>query len=316
MNALTRREAIQLTAAAIAGSLTLARPSRAGPSSIAGDDDPSIRRTSVDLPSGIRLHYAEMGEAEKPIIVCLHGYTDSWHSYRPVMPLLAQTHRVIAVDLRGHGDSSTPSGDFTFDAFATDVVALLMHLGIDRAAFIGHSMGSFVARRIAADHPDRVERLILVGAARTVDNSEVRGLRGEVHALGESIPREFVEGFQTGTLFDRRLVPEWFFNACVEASGRVQPRVWREAIDAMFNDQQALSDVNLTCPTLVIGGERDAVFSAQEQRALAQAISGSKLLLYRHCGHSPNWEQPLRFAEDVQTFLARGATIAEPMFKS
>jgi pimeloyl-ACP methyl ester carboxylesterase len=62
--------------------------------------------------------------------------------------------------------------------------------------------------------------------------------------------------------------------------------------------------VRFDCPVLVLGGARDAVFHADEQREFARAIAGSKLLLYRHCGHAPNWEQPQRVAEDVQAFAA------------
>ena len=300
----SRRDVLRLSAAAATGVVPAPRVQTAAADRPDAEPDPRIQRSSVDLPSGVRLNVAEMGDADKPALVCLHGFTDSWRSYEPIMPLLAATHRVIAMDMRGHGASTTPAAEFTFDAFSYDVVGCLMNLGIARASIIGHSMGSFVARRIAADHPDRVEKLILVGAALSVDNEVVRGVQREVIALGDAIPREFIEGFQASTVLDHRLLPEWFFDVCVNASARVQPRVWRDTIAGMLGDQQTLRDVNFACPTLIIGGERDGVFNADEQRSLAKAISGSRLTLYRHCGHAPNWEQPLRFVEDVQAFLS------------
>ena len=304
MTALTRREAIQLSLAAVAGSLTVSRPSHADSPVLASHDLPSIRRATVDLALGTRLHYAEMGAADSPVIVCLHGYTDSWHSFRPVMPLLSQTHRVIAVDMRGHGETPAGHEPYSLDSVAGDVVAVMDALSIQRASVMGHSYGTFVARRVATSFGPRVERLVLIAGGRSPANSAVRGLLDQVVAQGERISPEFAGAFQASTVLDRALVPEWFFERCVAASLSVQPRIWREALAALISDSKTANDVHFPCPTLVLGGELDAVFSGDEQREFAHAIAGSKLLLYRHCGHAPNWEQPARVAEDVQDFIA------------
>ncbi len=304
MHDLNRRDAIRITFAAAAGSLLTVRTTSGITQPPAAHADPRFRFANVDGPSGVRLHFAECGETHRPAIICLHGLTDSWLSYRMVMPLLAKSHRVIALDLRGHGESSPPPGEFMFDDCAADVIAVMAHLRIERAAIIGHSMGSFIARRLAVSHPSHVSAMVLVGGALTADNAVVRDLESEVLQLGDHIPREFVEGFQASTVLDRSMLPEWFFNACVDASTRVQPRIWRSALSALIIDQRTSHDVRLGCRTLVIGGECDGAFSAAEQRSLAEAITGSRLLLYRHCGHAPHWEQPSRFVEDVQDFLA------------
>lgn len=167
-----------------------------------------IRETTVDLGSGLKLHYADSGDAPdlsgEPPLVLLHGYTDSWRSFLLVLPLLSQSRRVVAVDLVGHGDSSAPAGDYGTTRMARDTVELLDRLGIDTATLIGHSMGSFVARRVAVNDPRRVNRLVLIDSALTTNNAVLRELREEVAKLGDWIPEDFVEGFQASCLPSER----------------------------------------------------------------------------------------------------------------
>lgn len=143
---------------------------------------PTISFDKVQLPNGVHMHFAQQGPRTGPALVLLHGYSDSWASFSRVLPLFRPDLRVLVPDLRGHGDSSRPplaegsagqSGDgetetgqpatgYRIVDFAEDVVQLMNGLRIPKAVVLGHSMGGFVARRIAAFVEERVPRLILM----------------------------------------------------------------------------------------------------------------------------------------------------------
>jgi pimeloyl-ACP methyl ester carboxylesterase len=262
-----------------------------------------FREGTVELP-GRTLRYAECGEG-RPIVL-LHGYTDSWYSFRLALPSLADHGRCLAPDQRGHGASAYRGNDYSPGAFADDAAGFIDRLGLGPVALIGHSMGGLVARRVALARPDLVERLVLVGAPLRVDNAGVRALEAEVARFGSAVPRPFAEEFQAACVRDRGAVPGWFFDACVDASAGVPPRVWRLALAGILADDHTARLGEIRCPALVLGGREDVFFGADEQGELALALPRGRLLLYDRVGHSPHWERPERFAADVASFLAGG----------
>src|SRR5262245_11321468 len=104
--------------------------------------DPQIRESAMDVGWGLELHYAEVGGTRGRTLLLLHGYSDSWRSFRLVLPLLARLGRVIALDLRGHGDSPAPAGDYSPVRLAGDVAGFMDRLGLGAVTLVGHSMGS------------------------------------------------------------------------------------------------------------------------------------------------------------------------------
>jgi pimeloyl-ACP methyl ester carboxylesterase len=144
-----------------------------GPAAVAHPGFTSIpppdlpRLQDARLATGVRLGYAEQGHAGSPPVILLHGYSDSWYSYSRVIPALAGSHHVYALDLRGHGESDRPAGGYTMRDMASDVVAFMDSNRIDAATIAGHSMGSFVAQQVAILVPHRVTQLVLIGSATT-----------------------------------------------------------------------------------------------------------------------------------------------------
>jgi pimeloyl-ACP methyl ester carboxylesterase len=108
-----------------------------------------MRFENIRLSTGLRIHYAESGDARGTPVVFVHGWPDSWFSFSRVLPLLLAKLRLIAPDQRGFGESDHPDSGYTISGFAADLVALLDALDIDRAVLVGHSYGTFVARRAA-----------------------------------------------------------------------------------------------------------------------------------------------------------------------
>jgi pimeloyl-ACP methyl ester carboxylesterase len=112
--------------------------------------------------TGVRLHYLVAGQGDP--VVLLHGYAETSHMWRPLIAKLARTHTVIAPDLRGAGQSSTPLDGYTKAAMAQDIHALVGKLGYERIRIVGHDIGLMVAYAYAAQYPSEVDRIALMDA--------------------------------------------------------------------------------------------------------------------------------------------------------
>lgn len=112
-----------------------------------------LRFGAARLGTGSRLHYAEWGDPDGQAILFLHGWPDSWFSFSRVLPLLPRHYHAFAPDQRGFGDSERPGGGYTIDDLASDGAAFLDAIAVERATVVGHSLGSFIARRVAVAFP-------------------------------------------------------------------------------------------------------------------------------------------------------------------
>lgn len=256
--------------------------------------------SEMSLASGVLLRYVDQGQPDAPAVVMLHGYTDSWFSFSRVVPLLATRYRVIAVDQRGHGGSSFPADPCGFDDMAHDIVQLMSALEIGRATIVGHSMGSFVARRIAAIAPGRVNALVLVGAGISPRNAVISDLLPAVAELSDPVAPSFAAAFQMSTVYGS--VPPKFLERVIADSARVPARVWKEVLTGLMTYPACEADIQ--APTLVLGGDRDSVFAPAEQEAVAAKVRGAALRVLPDVGHSPHWENPVQFALEVVGFLS------------
>jgi non-heme chloroperoxidase len=260
---------------------------------------PTMLETSdAALATGARLRFVQQGLPGTPAILMLHGLTDSWYSFSRVLPLLPRSVHAIVPDQRGHGGSGVPER-FTMDAFALDALDLLDRLQIERATIVGHSLGSFVARRLAALAPSRVDRLVLLGTGLSPRNAVIAALRDEVDRLTDPVDAAFVRDFQTGTI--HRPVPPDFLERVIADSCRVPSRVWKGALSGMmdFADDDDVAQL----PALILGGDHDAVFSVDEQTAAARRLRGSILQIFAGVGHSLHWEDPFGFTAELMAFM-------------
>jgi pimeloyl-ACP methyl ester carboxylesterase len=113
------------------------------------------------LVGGIRIHYAEAGPSEGAAVLLQHGWPQHWWMWRHLIgPLADRGFRVIAPDMRGHGWSSKPAGDYRKDALMRDILGLLDQLGIERVRWVGHDWGTYVGLLAALRHPERIERFV------------------------------------------------------------------------------------------------------------------------------------------------------------
>jgi non-heme chloroperoxidase len=194
---------------------------------------PQLRFATTRLASGLRLHYAEQGDPGGEPIVFLPGYTDSWFSYSRVLPLLPARYHAYALDQRGHGDSERPDCCYAVEDFAADVVAFLDAVAAERATLVGHSGSCLVARRVAEAHPERVARLVLLGAPQSLgDNQEELELQTAVRALEDPVPVQFARELQGAAAHVP--LPEPFFEGLVAESLKLPARVWKATLEGLF----------------------------------------------------------------------------------
>jgi pimeloyl-ACP methyl ester carboxylesterase len=274
--------------------------SNAASSHASGSTEPSIDSDWVTLGNGRRFHFVKTGQETAPALLFLHGYTDSWRSGELLIPGLRGHFQIFALDQRGHGQSDQDFDRFSLDDFTADAADFIRRVIRKPVVLVGHSLGSLVAQRIAAEHHDLVSRLVLISSADTsAGNPALVELRQALAELGESIPRQFAWDFQASTVA-KPLAPGQL-EIFVGESLRLTPAVWRKTADALLADERIVAD-RIAAPTLILWGERDGVFDAGAQQRLQSLIKNNRLTAYPDVGHAPNWEIPETVARDLIAF--------------
>jgi non-heme chloroperoxidase len=254
----------------------------------------------VELPHRVKLQYVEQGDPSGIPVVLLHGVTDSWRSFEPVLPRLPESIHAFALTQRSHGDADRPASGYRPRDFAADVAAFMDALDIGSAIIVGHSMGSYAAQRFAMDHPERALGLVLVGSfTNWRDNPVVAEFWEEaLSKLADPIDPEFMREFQGSPLMEPA-----FLETVVREALKVRARVWREAWKALMDTDHSGELGKIEAPTLIVWGAQDELIPRSEQDALAAAIAGSQPVVYPGIGHGLHRDAPERFANDLVAFV-------------
>ena len=275
----------------------------------------SVEERNIDV-GGLPLHYLAAGEG--PPLVLLHALGESALDWRWVLPALARTHRVYAVDLPGFGYSAKPSAEYSPGFFARSIGAYLDALGLEHTALVGNSLGGLIALRLALFEPDRVTALGLIASAG-LGREVTYALRlptlpgyGEAAIAWGKTPLGAAQRawLRVPLLFGRpeRAPAEWITEQTriAQLPGFTEATIstLRAHVD-VGGQREVLADQlpHLEMPTLIVWGKRDRVFPySQGQRAVSRLRQGS-LELIPDCGHLPHIEQPDRFAAILGQFL-------------
>lgn len=140
---------------------------------------------------GVKIQLVQWGDEGKPIL-CIHGITANCRCWDVMASNLSPDHRVIAMDLRGRGRSESPDSGYSIEHHCKDILAILNDLGLEKAVLMGHSLGAFIALAFGAQHPNRVDRIILVdGGGKLSEIQMVKvfaGIKPSLDRLGRIFP--------------------------------------------------------------------------------------------------------------------------------
>ena len=266
---------------------------------------------------GRRVIYRVAGSG--PPIVLIHGMLNSSSHWRTVALDLASEHTVIAPDLIGHGDSAAPRGDYSLGAHAASIRDLLAAIGIDRATFVGHSLGGGVAMQFFYQFPQRVERLVLVssgGLGRevkpTLRSAALPGVSGLLALLIR--PRLLGALAGTGALMRKRgMGAGVYLQAAARAMRPLQNAASRGAflqtlravIDIHGQRVSATDRLYLleNIPTMIVWGERDHTIPLAHGREAHEAIPHSRFRTLAQAAHFPHLEDPEGLAGLLHEFM-------------
>ncbi|HEY7169730.1 MAG TPA: alpha/beta hydrolase [Vicinamibacterales bacterium] len=265
----------------------------------------------ITIAPELRLAYVEQGPASGLPIIFLHGVTDSWRSFEPVLRLLPTDVRAIAISQRGHGDSGKPAAGYGYRDMAGDLRAFMDRRGIASAIVVGHSMGSMVAQRFALDYPERVAGLVLMGSFATFaerpDMTEF--VSTTIAPLSDPIGAPFAREWQLSTT--ARGIDPAFLETVVAETLKVPARVWHAAFDGFLQAADASGQLSrIAAPVLLMWGDRDSYATEADQRRLRAVMPGARAITYQGAGHAIHWEDPSRIASDLLSFVFRLTAMA------
>ncbi len=255
----------------------------------------------VRLPGGLTIECAEQGRRGGPALLLLHGITDTWRSFEPVLPWLPPDWHAVSMTQRGHGGSAAAASYRTRD-FAADAAALVATLGLPPVVVVGHSMGAVNALRMAIDHPVAVRGVVAAaGFASFSDKPEfVDFVQSQMLTLGEQVPRELAESFQRDTVAGP--VAPGLLETMVEECLRTPAATWRGAFAALLEDDFSAELHKVEVPVLLPWGDADAFSAESDQQRLQRQLPRATRAVYSGVGHALHWEQPSRFAADLIRF--------------
>lgn len=256
---------------------------------------------------------------EGSAILLIHGMAGSSRTWKDVTEILVTNHTVVAPDLLGHGESAKPMGDYSLGAFASGLRDLLGLIGVERCTVVGQSLGGGVAMQLAYQHPELVERLVLVGSGglgREVNwMLRLLTLPGAELLMPVIFPRFVADkGNDMNRLLHQRgiraphLGEMW--RAYASLSGAQNRgaflRTLRAVVDPGGQTVSAMDRIYLAArmPTMIVWGDQDPIIPIEHAYAAHERIEGSRLEVMEGCGHFPHVEEPARFAALLEDFIA------------
>ncbi|MFH1140797.1 MAG: alpha/beta hydrolase [Chloroflexota bacterium] len=266
--------------------------------------------------NGINIHYLDWGEGSPRHVVLLHGLGGQGHSWDQFAQDVRQSLRVVAPDLRGHGESGHATDGYTLDKFAADVKSLGRHLNLPVFDLVGHSLGALVAIWFAAQQPALVNRLVLVDGGPGLNRELARQGSADRFArpLGFDTADEAKEWHRERypTRSDGWLEQRVKFGMVQNWAGKWVFRHDPELYWVLDRSPQQLQEQEqktwemlaaIRCPVLLLRGEESTLLSPEAARRIASAAPNVTLLEIRGAGHSIPADAPEAFRDAVMKFL-------------
>jgi pimeloyl-ACP methyl ester carboxylesterase len=251
-----------------------------------------------------RIFYEETGSG--PAIVLGHSFLCSGEMWEKQVPVLAESYRVINIDYRGHGQSSTAEERFDVYDLVDDTTAILDELGVERAIWAGLSTGGFAALRAALTVPERVRAIVVADASAAAESSYSKfkyrtlGIGARLVGMRPFVPVVVPIMFGQTTLKENpELVEEW-----TPALLSMDLRSLLRFLEAIITRDSLLDRLpEIDVPALIMAGEEDRAQPVFRARQMADGIPGARLEIIPQAGHLSALEQPEAFNRALLDFL-------------
>ena len=274
----------------------------------------------------LNMHYLDWGgpsgEQSGDPVLALHGLASSCHWYDLIMPHLTDTHRCVAPDQRGHGKTDQPPEGYDWRSLSTDLAEALDHLGIQRAAVLGHSWGGHTALALAAHYPERVSRLVLIDGGffdwSLWPETTWEWFKSRLRPRDVSGTREdFIGGLreQLSDCWSDQLEDIVMSMVRVGSDGLVRdilkPTNHAQVLEAMWTEPPSTMFSRVQCPTLIVPagprrGSENSEF-AMRRRAMVEAaqrsIADCTVEWIPETGHDIGYHRPLDLVQVLRPFL-------------
>ncbi len=250
-----------------------------------------ISGTHFILKDGAKLYYEIIGQEGDPVILFLHGGFGSIEDFKPLLSMLNKRYRVIGVDSRSHGKSTSGSEELTYECIQKDIESLLHFLSVTTLTIIGFSDGGIVAHRLGAFTSLSIEKMVAIGSTW-----HTRDLLQTENLFKKITPESWKEKFpETYTLYQKNN-PEPDFDKLVSAA----KNMW---LDKRTSGHPNEHVDKITCPLLIVRGDKDHLTSRRSHSDLADLVKGSMYLNIPFAGHVPYLDQPDIFSIALKQFL-------------
>jgi pimeloyl-ACP methyl ester carboxylesterase len=248
----------------------------------------------IAIATGIHLQYVEYGDPCGPVLIFLHGFTDSWCTWAHILPRVSSAYHAYALSQRGHGDSDKPACCYRVSDYVDDLRAFMDALHITQATIIGHSMGSYIAFQFAADYAERVEHLVLIGLGPIRPTSlaaveRVIRLNSAVQSWDDRSDPVLIRAFITSCVVNP--LPAADLETMVAESLKVPVVVWQQMLASRLAADPSPPCGPIKAKTLVVYGDHD-VYVREGQQVLADVLPHARLFVYPATGHAVQWDAP------------------------
>ena len=254
--------------------------------------------------NGMTIGYTDQGNGTP--LIFIHAFPLSKAMWQPQVDALQDAYRVITIDIGGHGESDIVLWNDSLDDYAKSVIHLLDHLGISQAVFVGLSMGGYILFSIYRHYANRVKGLVLADTRAQADSEEGKAGRRSMAEVA------FKDGASAiaDIMLPKLLAPTTFQHQ-PELVEQVRQMILQTPESGIVVDLVAMAarpdstDLlsMITCPTLVIVGEKDQATPVEESQYITQRIPEARLVIIPEAGHLSNFEQPAAFNQAIQSFL-------------
>jgi 3-oxoadipate enol-lactonase len=259
--------------------------------------------------NGIRLHADSVGPPDAPTIVLLHALATDISLWEAQVDVLADSFRVVRLDMRGHGASSSTPPPYDLDLLVSDVIGAMDALVIDRAHIVGLSIGGMLALGLALDYPERVDHVVVADARADAPDEYIAIWDGAISTVETSGFEPVIE-----TSLQR-----WFTADYIKREPEVVNRLRQTALatsqDGFIGCARSVQRVaylprlgEITAPMLFIAGELDAPANPTLMRGMADATPGAELKVIPGAAHFTAFEAPEAFTDLLLDFLPSGSS--------